>query len=136
MRTEACAPKQLIAPGKDKPTNKDMKTLKKITKILKDTAEQGLHFVKLGLDTARIVLISDASFANTKDLRSQLGYLVLMVDANEDCNILHYASNRSKIISRSVMAAELFALVLGFDNAYVVRDLVEDLTGQRWASTH
>lgn len=132
-RPDICAPIQLIAPGKDPPSKADIKLLRKITGFMKDTIDQGLYYVKLNLRTARIVLVTDASFANTKDIKSQLGYLVLMVDDAGRCNVLHYEKNRSKRIARSVMVAELFALVLGFDNADMVRSLIEELTGIRMA---
>lgn len=130
-RPDTCAPIQLIAPGIEPPSRKEIKLLQKITLFMKDTIGQGLDYVQLDMDSARIVLVTDASFANTRDLKSQLGYLVLIVDGNGFCNILHYASNRSKRIARSVMAAELLALVLGFDNAYIIRELVLELTGRR-----
>lgn len=105
--------------------------MKKITAFMKDTCSQGLDYVKLDLNSARIVLVTDASFANTRDLKSQLRYIILMVNEAGNFNVLHYESNRSKRIARSVMAAELFALVLGFDNAYIVRDLVDEFIGRR-----
>lgn len=49
----------------------------------------------------------------------------MMVDKHENCNIFHYGSNKSKRIARSVMDPEIQKLVLGFDFAYVVKDLVE-----------
>lgn len=95
-----------------------------------ETKEQGLDYVKLDIVIARIMLLTNESFGNTKDFRSQLGYLILMVNDNGDCNLLHFVSNRCKRVARSVIAAELFALVLGFNKAYFVRDLVEELTGR------
>lgn len=100
---------------------------------MKDTIDQGLDYVKLVLSSSRIVLVTHASFGNAKDMKSQLEYLVLMVYGMNNRNILHYASNRCRRLARSVMAAELFALILGFDNAYVIRYLVEEQTGIRMA---
>lgn len=94
FRPESCAHIQIIAPGKDPPSKQDLKLLKKITKFMKETIEQGLEYVRLGLKTERIVLLTDASFADAKDLKRQRGYLVIMVHLNNNCNILHYASNR------------------------------------------
>lgn len=42
-----------------------------------------LRFLKLDLDTLRIVGNSDASFTNNKDLISQLGFLVFIYDEND-----------------------------------------------------
>lgn len=130
VRPDICAPVQLIAPGKNEVTDKDIKSLKKTTKFLKETIEQGLTFVPLNLETMRLVLMTDASFANAQGMKSQLGYLIMLVDDEGNCNIVHYGSNRCKRVARSVMAAEIQALVLGFDYAYVVKDLIEEILGR------
>ena len=75
------------------------------------------------------MLVTDASFANDKELKSQLGYVILMVDKHNNCNILHYGSNRCQRIARSVMAAEVQALILGFDYAFMIKTLVEEILG-------
>ena len=130
VRPDICAPVQLIAPGKLPTTDKERKSLKKTTKFLKETIDQGLNYVALDLKTTKLVLMTDASFANAEGMRSQLGYLVLMVDDDDNCNIVHYGSNRCKRVARSVMAAEIQALVLGFDFAFIVKDLIEEILGR------
>lgn len=79
-----------------------------------------------------MVLLTDASFENARDFKSQLGYLILMVDKHDACNIVDFGSNRCKHVARSVMAAELFSFVLGFDYAFVVQDLLMDMTGRHF----
>lgn len=86
-----------------------------------------MHF---DLDSVRLVLLTDASFANARDFKIQLGYIILMVDNHDNCNIILFGSNRCRRVARSVMAAELFELMLGFDYAFVVRDFLEDMTGR------
>lgn len=76
------------------------------------------------------MLVTDASFANARSLKSQLGYIILMVDDEDNCNVVHYGSNRCRRVVQIVMVAELFALILGFDYALVVRDILEDMTGR------
>lgn len=63
----------------------------------------------------RVVVFADAGF-NTSEKEAdidiaQIGYLVLLVDSNKNCNVLAYSSKRCKRVTRSVLAAELFALV-------------------------
>ena len=131
VRPDVCAPVQLIAPG-NKPTSpEEYKSLQKTTKYLQKTKEQGLNYLPLDLESIRIVLLTDASFANATGMKSQLGYLLLLVDKHENCNVLHYGSDKCKRIARSVMAAELHALVLGFDYAFLVKDLVEEILGRK-----
>lgn len=77
------------------------------------------------------MLLANESFANVEGLKYQLGYFLLMVDDGGDCNILHYGSNKCKRVVRSVMAAEVIALVLGFDYSYIVLNLVEEIMGRK-----
>lgn len=80
------------------------------------------------MDTAHIHLATDASFASAKGLRSQLGFLIMLSDEDGNTNVLHYRSSRCKGITGSVMAAEVHALILGFDQAYTARDLLTEIT--------
>lgn len=64
-------------------------------------------------------------------MKTQLGYTLFMVDDSGRCNIVHYGRNRCQRFSRSVMDAEVQALVLGFDYSYVVKDLIEELMGRK-----
>lgn len=88
-----------------------------------------MKYVPLDLQTACIVLLTDASFANAKGLKSQSGYVIYLVDGQGKANIVHYGPNRFKRISRKVMAAEVHGLVLSFDYAYILRDLVSEIIG-------
>lgn len=60
----------------------------------------------------------------------QIGYVILLVDNHERCIIVKYVSNKCRHIARSVMAAEVHALVLGFNIAFLPRDLAEELLGR------
>lgn len=60
-------------------------------------------------------------------IKSQLGYVLLMVYDTKDCNIIHLGSIKCKREARSVTAVEVIALVLGFDYATLVRSRVEEL---------
>lgn len=96
IRPDVCAPIQLLAPGRDAPTPANMMTLNKVTAFLMETSDIGLDFVSLDMDSGRVVLLYDASFGNARDDKSQLGYLLLMVDKHKNCNIVHYGSNRCR----------------------------------------
>jgi hypothetical protein len=47
---------------------------------------RGLKFIKLDVDTLQLLVFTDASFANNKDLSSQIGYVI---DATKKANIVH-----------------------------------------------
>lgn len=76
------------------------------------------------MTTLRVVFITDARFSNSKDDKIQLGFLVLMVDEEGITNIVQYGYSRRRKITRSVMAAEHHALILGFDFSYVIRETI------------
>lgn len=129
-RPDTCAPIQLIAPGKNDTSKTEYNVLRKIVNHLKATKERGLKFVPINMKTARLVLFTDSSFANATDFKSQLGFLLLIVDDNHRANIVHYGSSRCRRVTRSVMASELHSLTMGFDNAYVVQHLLMEITGR------
>lgn len=91
----------------------------------------GLSYVHLDLASAKLVLFTDASFANARGLTSQLGYVILMVDKDCRANVIHYGSSRCHRVTRSVLSSELHALVQGFDIAYVLQHLFAELMDRR-----
>jgi hypothetical protein len=105
--------------------------LNSLVRICQKTADEGLHFVRLDLDTVRVVVYCDASFANAEGYRSQLGFAVLMVDDDNNANLVHYGSQRCTRVARSVMAAELHGLIVGFDNALLVSEMVSEILGRK-----
>ena len=77
----------------------------------------------------------DASFANNKDMSSQIGYVIVL--ANEERkdsesiyitgNILHWSSTKCKRVTRSVLASELYTIVTGFDNSSVIQATIKNI---------
>ena len=114
-------------------TNASLTTLKRLKDVvhrLKATREMGLRFVKLDPETLRLVLFTDASFANSDNLSSQMGFVIVIADGQNNANILHYGSKKCSRVTRSVMAAELLALVNGFDHAFVIQHTLQELFGR------
>lgn len=89
-RPEVCAAIQLVAPGNNTSTPADYKSFAKTTKFLQQTKQQGIYFVPLDLTSVLLSLITYASFANSENARSQLGYVVLMVDKTDRANFVYY----------------------------------------------
>jgi hypothetical protein len=50
-----------------------------------------------------------------------------LVDGKNNANIVHYASRRCTRVTRSVLAAELYALVLGFDHSVLEREICTEI---------
>jgi hypothetical protein len=83
--------------------------------------KQGLKFIKLDLNTLKVVAFTDSSFANNNDHSSQIGFVIVLADGNNNANIVHWSSIKCKRVTRSVLASELFALTHGFDIASVIK---------------
>lgn len=77
----------------------------------------------------------DPSFGNNEDSSTQLGYLVLMADARNGCNIMHYSSHKSRRVVHSVMAGETYAFADGSDFALTLKYDVERMIGKRLSLT-
>jgi hypothetical protein len=60
------------------------------------------------------MIFMNSFFANNRDLFSQIDYVICLVDSKH-VNIVHWSSVKCKRVIRSVLAAELYALVHDFD---------------------
>jgi hypothetical protein len=43
----------------------------------------------LDINSLSLLVFTDASFANNKDLSSQIGFVIILTDRNQSTNILH-----------------------------------------------
>lgn len=83
------------------------------------------------MNTVKLLVIADASFANARNMRSQLGFVILRTDVNGRENIINYESNRCRRVMRSVMASEVHDLVLGsYFAVFFIRDLLTEILGK------
>lgn len=94
-----------------------------------------IRFPRLDIQTLRILGISDAAFANNKDLTSQLGVLVFLAGGN-DCVIpLCFKYYKSRRVTRSVLAAELISFANLFDQAFTIaKDLAKYIPLKKYLS--
>lgn len=69
FRPDVCASVNTISPGNDLTNQQHIKQFRKITTFIKETADQGLDFVRLILETVRLVILTDASFTSAKGLK-------------------------------------------------------------------
>ncbi|KAI1005619.1 hypothetical protein K3495_g2596 [Podosphaera aphanis] len=110
------------------PSLDDVKSLNRVLAWQKNNAPRGLRFVAPDLKTIRLVVFTDSSFANNKDLTFQIGFIIVMADDMGKANIVHWSSIIYKRITRSVLAAELYAMVHGFDVATAIKGTIEGIT--------
>jgi hypothetical protein len=109
------------------PEKSDITLLNKRLQWLIDNGSRGLTMVKLDLKTLRLFVFTDASFANNKDLSSQIGYVIVLADDKDNANVIHWSSTKCKRVTRSVLASELYAMVAGFDTGFVLKATIEKL---------
>lgn len=89
-----------------------------------------MRYVRL-IGTLRIICFADASFANNGDCSSQIGFVIVLVDEENNANILHYSSTKCKRVTRSVLASELYAMAHGFDHGCVIKTSLEKMLGRK-----
>jgi len=109
------------------PEKIDITALNKRIQWQIDNQARGLTYVKLDKKTLRLYVFTDASFANNKDLSSQIGYILVLADATNKANIIHWTSIKCKRVTRSVLASELYAMAHGFDIGAAIKATVEQL---------
>lgn len=78
----------------------------------------------------RLILITDVSFGNARGYKSQLGFLFLMTDKVRPSNIVLYGSSRCRRVTQSVLASKVLVLVINIDISYVIRQIMEEITGR------
>ena len=71
---------------------------------------RGLKYPKLDIESLKIRGYADAGFATNKDHSSQLGMIVVLVDKFDRAAIIHYDSWKCRRITRSILAAEVYAV--------------------------
>ncbi|TQN64414.1 hypothetical protein CSHISOI_11408, partial [Colletotrichum shisoi] len=115
----------------------EIEALNRRVKWQKESIDRGLDCIPLDLATMKIFVFVDGSFANNTDLSSQIGYVILLanekVDDEEgtfeiDGNVVHYSSTKSKRVTRSVLASEVYGMVAGADLAVAISTTVSMIT--------
>jgi hypothetical protein len=107
------------------PTENDAKALNKRIQWQIENSSRGLTFVKLDQESLQLLVFTDASFANNRDLSSQIGYVLVLTDSANKANIIHWSSIKCKRVTRSVLASELYAIVNGFDIGAVIKATID-----------
>jgi hypothetical protein len=87
----------------------------------------GLTFVKL-TGQLQLVIFTDSLFDNNKDYSSQIGYIIVLADDNNNCNIIHWSSVKCKRVIRSVIAPELYTMSHGFDTTCALKNTLNKIT--------
>ncbi len=116
-----------IAAQVREPESTDHKALNKTLQWQIDNQLRGITMVPLDLTTCKLMIFTDASFANLEDMGSQLGYLVTLVNEFRKGkaleirgNVVHWSSTKCKRVVRSALASETLGMSAGADIATAV----------------
>jgi hypothetical protein len=121
------------------PGNEEFKMLNKRLQWQLDNLDRGLNYLPLKLDSAKLYVFVDGSFANNKDLSSQIGSVLVLGNekgALEDYqftltgNIIHWTSTKAKRVTRSVLASEILAMSDGVDKGYAIVTTINQIVQQ------
>jgi hypothetical protein len=89
-----------------------------------------LRFLSFPASQLETCVCIDAAYACNPDHSSQLGVLAMLRDRQSHrCSVVHYFSVKSKRVCRSILAAELLALVEGFDVGFAIQDSLRRISG-------
>jgi hypothetical protein len=72
------------------------------------------------------MIFTDAAFANTIDLHSQIDYVICLID-DVHTNLIHWSPIKCKRVIRSVLAAKLYAMINAFDVEAIIKSIIEQM---------
>ena len=124
-----------VAAQAQHPSDEDIKALNKRLKWQMENLDRGLRYVTVNLREAKLIVFVDGSFANNKDLSSQLGFILMLVNESTDGNtftirgnVIHYSSTKCKRVTRSVLASEIYGMVNGFNIGIAIATTMRMIT--------
>src|SRR5437667_8653703 len=92
-----------------------------------DNLTRGLTFVPLNIYLLNLIVFTDTSFANNKDLSLQIRFVIVLMDQNQTTNIIHWSLIKCKRVTRSVLASELYTLAHGFDIRAMIKSTIKKI---------
>lgn len=119
------------------PSYEEIKMLNSRVRWQAENIDRGISYEVLDLEKAGLYVFVDGSFANNKDLSSQIGYEIILGNETEvgssfdlHGNLIHWSCTKSKRVTRSVLASEIYAMVSGVDMAIVLRTTLNAILEQ------
>jgi hypothetical protein len=96
---------------------------------------RGITYIPLELATAKLFVFINSSFANNKDLSSQIRYVIILANkiAGLDKftirgNLIYWSSTKSKKITRSMLASKIYGMITGVDIVYTISSTLKLIT--------
>jgi hypothetical protein len=126
-----------IAAQHQDPAEADVNALNKRVMWQMTNLDRGIKYIAIDLSTAKLFVFVDGSFANNKDFSSQIGYEIILANEsaqNEEFeitgNLIHWSSTKSKRVTRSVLASEIYGMVGGVDMAIAIGTTIKMIMDQ------
>ncbi|KAI0997416.1 hypothetical protein K3495_g10772 [Podosphaera aphanis] len=126
-----------VAAQHQNPGKEEIEALNRRLKWQKENLDHGLHYVPLELESIKMFVFVDDSFANNHDLSSQIGYFIALGnetlgdgDFKLKANILHWSSTKYKRVTRGILASELYGKVSGIDMGISISTTLNMITQQ------
>ncbi len=95
-------------------SSKDIATLNKWLQWQIDNDIKKFKYVKFNFVNLQLMIFTNSSFTNNRDLFSQIDYVICLTNSKH-VNIVHWSSIKCKRVTRSVLAAKLYAFAHDFD---------------------
>ena len=104
-----------------------------------ENRDRGPHYIPIDIATAKLYVFVDGSFANNKDLSSQIGFVIMLSNEvitnpapsfNIQGNLIHWSSTKCKRVTRSVLASEICAMAAGADMGLAIGSTLDTTTNQ------
>ena len=129
-RYDLAAPSSILQKGS--PTLTDLRQLYKVLEYARETSTAGITMNPVPFNKAMTVDFSDSSWANLEDLKTQMGFLVILttfaaLTTGAYGSILEAKSFRSKRMLRSTLAAEAAAKDAGVDHGTFIGAFLSEL---------
>ncbi len=99
--------------------------------------DRGIKYITLNLEHVKLFVFVGGSFTNNKDFSSQIGYLIILANETNSTindefvikgNLIYYSSTKSKRVTRSVLASEIYGIVGGVDMAITINTMIKIIT--------
>ena len=96
--------------------------LKRANKVLRELQvnDSFLKFPVMELENSKLIVYSDASYANLNDGASQGGFAIFLADSTGKCSLISWGSRRIRRVARSTLSAETQSAVEALDTAYML----------------
>ncbi len=105
---------------------KDAKRLNQRLQWQLNNSTRELRFVFLNRNQLKLMIFIDAALTNTIDLQSQIDYVICLIN-DVHINLIHWSSIKCKRVIRSVLAAELYAMINDFDVEAIIKSIIEHI---------